>query len=83
MKNRVLSYDDLRQELPMKVAIAETKRAFSHLSNVRLQIQVCSRVHIPEQDGDLLTIPATLLEDGGMAVKVVSVFGEIRYVGSP
>ena len=35
-----------------------------------------SRVHIPEQDDILLTMPATSLDDGEMVVKFVTVFGE-------
>ena len=76
MKIRVLSSDDVRQALPMKAAIEETKRAFSRLSSGRVEMPLRSSVHIPKQDGVLLTMPAALLEDGEMAVKLVTVFGK-------
>ena len=60
----------------MKATIEEIKRVFSRLSNGRFEIPLCSRFHIPKQDGVLLTIPATLLDDGEIAVKLVTVFGE-------
>ena len=76
MKNRVLSSDDVRQALPMKATIKETKRAFSHLSNGRFEMPLRSRFHIAEQSGVLMTMPAALLDDGEMVVKLVTVFGE-------
>jgi len=83
MKIRVLSSDDVRQALPMKAAIEETKRAFSRLSSGRVEMPLRSRLHIPEQDGVLLTMPAALLEDGEMAVKLVTVFGKNPVRGFP
>ena len=83
MKIRVLSSDDVRQALPMKAAIEETKRAFSRLSSGRFEMPLRSRVHIPEQDGVLLTMPAALLDDGEMAVKLVTVFGKNPARGFP
>ena len=83
MEIRVLSSDDVRQALPMKAAIEETKRAFSRLSSGRVEMPLRSRVHIPEQDGVLLTMPAALLEDGEMAVKLVTVFGKNPVRGFP
>ena len=83
MKIRVLSSDDVRQALPMKAAIEETKRAFSCLSSGRVEMPLRSRVHIPEQDGVRLNMPAALLDDGEMAVKLVTVFGENLVRGFP
>ena len=76
MKIRVLSSDDVRQALPMKAAIEECKRAYSRLSSGNVEMPLRSRVHVLEQDGLLLTMPAALLEDGEMAVKLVTVFGK-------
>ena len=76
MKIRVLSSDDVRQALPMKAAIEECKRAYSRLSSGNVEMPLRSRVHVLEQDGLLLTMPAALLEDGELAVKLVTVFGK-------
>ena len=83
MKIRLLSCDDVRQALPMKVAIEESKRAYSCLSNGRVEMPLRSRVHIPEHDGVLLTMPAAMLDDGEMAVKLVTVFGKNPARGFP
>ena len=83
MKIRVLSCEDVKQASPMKMAIVESKRAYSRLSSGRVEMPLRSRVHIPEQDGVLLTMPAALLEDGEMAVKLVTVFGNNPVRGFP
>ena len=83
MKIRILSCDDVRQALPMKAAIEESKRAFSRLSSGRVEMPLRSRVHVPEQDGVLLTMPAALLDDGEMVVKLVTVFGKNPARGLP
>ena len=57
MKIRVLSCDDVRQALPMKAAIEASKKAFSRLSSGRVEMPLRSRIHIPEQEGVLLTMP--------------------------
>ena len=67
----------------MKTAIEESKRAYSRLSSGRVEMPLRSRVHIPEQDGVLLTMPAALLDDGEMAVKLVTVFGNNPSRGLP
>jgi len=79
MKIRVLSCDDVRQALPMKAAIEASKKAFSRLSSGRVEMPLRSRIHIPEQEGVLLTMPAALLDDGEMAVKLVTVLVKIRH----
>ena len=83
MKIRVLSCDDVRQALPMKAAIEASKKAFSRLSSGRVEMPLRSRIHIPEQEGVLLTMPAALLDDGEMAVKLVTVFGKNPARGFP
>jgi len=83
MKIRILSCDDVRQALPMKAAIEASKKAFSRLSSGRVEMPLRSRIHIPEQEGVLLTMPAALLDDGEMAVKLVTVFGKNPARGFP
>ena len=67
----------------MKTAIEESKRAYNRLSSGQVEMPLRSRVHIPEQDGVLLTMPAALLDDGEMAVKLVTVFGNNPSRGLP
>ena len=83
MKIRVLSCEDVMKALPMETAIEETKRAFSCLSSRKVEMPLRSRVHIPQQDGVLLTMPAALLEDEEIAVKIVTVFGNNLSKGLP
>ena len=83
MKIRVLTCGDVRQAIPMKNAIEASKRAYSRLSSGRLEMPLRSRVHIPEHDGVLLTMPAALPDEGEMAVKLVTVFGNNPARGLP
>ncbi len=83
MKIRILSREDVRQSLPMKSVIEGMKRAFSQLSSGKTEMPLRSRVHIPEQEGVLLTMPAALPDDGELAVKLVSVFGKNPAKGLP
>ena len=63
----------------MEIAIRVTKRAYSRLSSRKVEMPLRSRIEIPKQDGVLLTMPAALLDDGEIAVKIVSVFGNNLY----
>ena len=80
---RVLSSDDVKKSLPMKAAIKETKRAFSSLSARKLEMPLRSRINVSKQDGVVLTMPAALLDDEEIAVKIVSVFGNNLKRGLP
>ncbi len=79
---RVLSSDDVKS-LPMGEAIEGMKRAYSRLSSGRVEMPLRSRVHVPEQEGVLLTMPAALPDDSEMAVKLVTVFGKNPARGFP
>ena len=83
MKIRILSSHDVKKSLPMKAAIEVTKRAFSSLSSRKVEMPLRSRINIPKQDGILLTMPAALIEDDQIAVKIVSVFGKNVNRGLP
>ena len=83
MKIRILSSDDVRQALPMETAIEGMKLAFSRFSSGRVEMPLRSRVHVPEQEGILLTMPAAIPDDGEMAVKIVTVFGTNPARGFP
>ena len=83
MEIRVLSSDDVQKALPMAEAIEGMKRAYSRLSSGRVEMPLRSRVHVPEQEGVLLTMPAALPDDSEMAVKLVTVFGKNPARGFP
>ena len=83
MEIRVLSSDDVQKALPMAEAIEGMKRAYSRLSSGRVEMPLRSRVHVPEQEGVLLTMPAALPDDSEMAVKLVTVFGKNPTRGFP
>ena len=83
MKIRVLSSDDVKKSLPMKTAIEVTKRAFSSLSSRKVEMPFRSRINVPKHDGVFLTMPAALLDDEEVAVKIVSVFGKNINRGLP
>ena len=83
MEIRIISSDDVRKSLPMKEAIFGMKRAFRRLSSGQVEMPLRSRVPITDQDGVLLTMPAALPEDGEMAVKLVTVFGNNLGRGLP
>ena len=82
-KIRILSSQDIVKSLPMETAIQETKRAYSRLSSRKVEMPLRSRIHFPKQDGVLLTMPAAILDDGEIAVKIVSVFGNNLNIGLP
>ena len=83
MEIRLLSSNDVKKALPMEEAIEVTKKAFSSLSSRKVEMPLRNRIHIPKQDGVLLTMPAAALEDGDIAVKIVSVFGKNLKRGLP
>ena len=82
-KIRILSSQEILKSLPMETAIQETKRAYSRLSSRKVEMPLRSRIHFPKQDGVLLTMPAAILDDGEIAVKIVSVFGNNLNIGLP
>ena len=83
MEILILSADDVKKALPMNTAIEVTKRAYSRLSSGRVQMPLRSRIHIPKQEGVLLTMPAAIIDDKEIAVKIVSVFGNNLKRGLP
>jgi alanine dehydrogenase len=74
MEIRVLTADDVRQALPMKVAVEAMKEAFAQFSKGEARLPLRSRIEVPEQDGITLFMPAMLDASQDMAIKIVSVF---------
>ncbi len=72
---RILKGTDVRQALPMDLAIEGMKRAFQAWSAGTVEAPLRSRVPVPEQSGVLLTMPASVPEEQSLMVKLVTVFG--------
>lgn len=83
MQIRILSRSDVEQALTMPATIEGMKQAFGLLSAGKTEAPLRSRVQVPEQEGVLLTMPASVPEEGSLAVKLVSVFGKNRERGIP
>ena len=83
MSIRILSCEDVMRALPMKKVINEMKRAFTQFSSGQVEMPLRSRIHIPKKNGVLLTMPAAILDDNEIAVKIVTVFGNNLRKGLP
>ncbi|MGA1599884.1 MAG: ornithine cyclodeaminase family protein [bacterium] len=83
MKIRILKGPDVRQALSMQDAISGMKRAFQAWSSGQVEAPLRSRVHVPEQQGVLLTMPAAIPAEDSLVVKLVSVFGRNPERGLP
>ncbi|MFW6163451.1 MAG: ornithine cyclodeaminase family protein [Planctomycetota bacterium] len=72
----VLSAEDVRQALPMAMAIEAMKRAFAALSDGRAVVPPRAHVPVEAHDGVSLVMPALVADADGeaLAVKVVSLF---------
>jgi len=71
---RLFSLDEVKRSIDMPQAIAAMERAFLQLA--RHQVQLPLRTGIPVQDGHALTLtmPAYLMAEKSLGLKVVSVF---------
>jgi ornithine cyclodeaminase len=70
----ILSADEVRQALSMPTAIEAVKEAYAQLSTGQARLPLRSRIDLPEHEGTVLFMPASLKETGDTALKVVSVF---------
>jgi alanine dehydrogenase len=73
-KLRILNADNVRQALPMNEAIAAMKLAFAQLSAGLADVPLRSQVHVADQDGVTLIMPAYLQDSRDLAVKIVSMY---------
>lgn len=71
---RVLTANDLRQALPMAVAIEAVTAGFLEASSGRAQIPLRTPLEISKHDGVTLVMPAHIPAQEALAVKIVSVF---------
>lgn len=79
----ILSRADVRQALPMRLAIETMKQAFVQLSTGKADVPLRTRLLVPSHAGMTLFMPAYLSETDQMAVKIVSVFNENLAKGLP
>ena len=63
MKLRVLSSDDVRRALPMRLAIEVMKRAFAQLSTGQADVPLRTALDVPRHNGLTLFMPAYLAAD--------------------
>ncbi len=74
MKLRILTAVEVKQALPMVVAIAGMKSAYAQLSAGLAVAPLRAHLDIAPHNGTMLVMPAYLPQDGALAVKVVSIF---------
>ncbi|HEY47302.1 MAG TPA: ornithine cyclodeaminase family protein [Anaerolineae bacterium] len=74
MEIRFLDASDVRQSLPMVLAIEAMKDAFAQLSMGKATVPMRSHIEVKRQDGIILFMPALLHESQDLAIKIVSVF---------
>jgi ornithine cyclodeaminase/alanine dehydrogenase-like protein (mu-crystallin family) len=79
----VLSADDVRRALPMIEAVEAMKAAFAQLSAGRADVPLRTPIEVPAHNGLTLFMPAYLVDDDQMAVKIVSVFDDNPAKGLP
>jgi alanine dehydrogenase len=78
MKVKILTEKDIRQSVPMALAIPVLKDAFTQLSAGKAVLPLRMAVAVSKPPGRALFMPAYLEESKAIGVKIVSVFGENR-----
>lgn len=73
----ILNAEEVRQSLPMPVAVQAMKQAFKAISTDQVNMPVRIHIDFPKRVGTTLVMPAHVQapENEALAVKVVSVFG--------
>jgi ornithine cyclodeaminase/alanine dehydrogenase-like protein (mu-crystallin family) len=74
MEVRILSAEDVRQALPMSIAVEAMKEAYVQLSREQVSMPLRSRIDVTQHNGLTLFMPALLHDTQDMAIKIVSVF---------
>ena len=80
---RILARHDVEHALSMVQAIEAVKAAFTQLSTGRADVPVRIAIDVPRHDGVSLFMPAYLLDDDALAVKIASVFHKNPNKGLP
>lgn len=83
MEIRVLNAQEIRQALPMGLAIEAMKDAFAQLSMGKATVPMRSYVEVKQHNGITLFMPALLHESDDMAIKIVSVYPQNIDLGQP
>jgi alanine dehydrogenase len=83
MEIRILSSEEVRQALPMSIAIEAMKTAFAQLSAGEATVPLRSQISVQDQGGTALFMPAWLHQSNEMALKIVSVFPKNISQGLP
>ena len=80
---RVLAADQVRQALPMSVAIAAMRTAFAVLSDGEASMPQRTHIDMTDPPGTALFMASALPTTGALGVKTVTLFGENRACGMP
>jgi alanine dehydrogenase len=83
MEIRFLNASDVRQSLPMELAIEAMKDAFAQLSKGKATVPMRSHIELKQHNGITLFMPALLHESSDMAIKIASVFPNNIERGQP
>jgi ornithine cyclodeaminase len=71
---RIITRDELRQAVPMDLAIDAVLSAFAQLSGGRADVPLRPHVAVPSAEGLGLFMPAYLADSGALGVKVLTLF---------
>lgn len=78
-----LSPDDMKQALPMPLAIDAMRIAFQSLSENRMIMPVRAHIEIPEHKGTALFMPSYISDLGNIAIKTVTLFDDNAFKNIP
>ncbi|WP_366924233.1 hypothetical protein MFMK1_001197 [Metallumcola ferriviriculae] len=72
----ILSKEDVKKAVTMREAIDAVELAYSHYYQKKAETPLRTRIHCDQVNGDMLFMPAFMAQQGGVGIKVVSVFPE-------
>ena len=79
----ILSGEDVRRALAMREAIEAVRGAMAQLSAGECIVPERAHVDVPEHDGVALFMPSCMPDEGRMAVKVITLYGNNPAKGLP
>lgn len=83
MPVRILSAEEVREALPMRVAIEAMREAFGLLASGRAEVPLRTQVKVPGQDAVAVVMPGRCDVPLGLGAKIVSVFPRNPVAGRP
>jgi ornithine cyclodeaminase/alanine dehydrogenase-like protein (mu-crystallin family) len=80
---RFLSADDVRLALPMQQAVEVMKAAFRELSANRAVVPMRTHISMPDDNGEVLVMPAYSPDTSRFGLKVITLFGNNPAIDLP